>query len=58
MGGTTSQQSSKDLFSTFIEIKRDQMGTILQHKQTQLQYLLKEYTLTDDNQFESQRSML
>lgn len=47
-----------DLACDYKELKKDPNGTVLLHNQTQVTYLLKEYTYGSDLQFEQERHRL
>jgi hypothetical protein len=58
--GSSSSQSKKDydidIMSDYKEVKRDQNGTILEHHQTHLTYLLREYNYGSELTYDQERS--
>ena len=58
MGNTSQESQVSDIFSSFDEVKKDNSGTHLKHKETQLTYLLREYTYSNDMEYERHRNKL
>ena len=60
MGSSSSaaQETPCDILSDYKELRRDQLGLVLQQPQTELTFLLREYTYASEAIFERERGRL
>lgn len=60
MGSSSSSQPEigSDIMSDFRELRRDHLGVVLQHLQSELTFLLREYTFASETAYEKERCRL
>lgn len=60
MGASSSSQPEigSDIMSDYRELRRDNMGVVLQHLQSELTFLLREYTFASEAAYDKERGRL
>jgi hypothetical protein len=55
---STGQETACDIMADYREVRRDSLGLVLQQPQTDLTFLLREYTYASEAAFEKERGRL